>query len=383
MPGFTMHRMGKRTMGTGSLYSVIDHRSGEKRWIAQVSIGGRTNRRFRKRVCKSERAARAALKELRAEVPSGRSRLTLRDYLEGWVREVRNIRPRTRVEYANAVALHIVPTIGHVRLDALSPAHVEAMLRALEPTLAPKSLRNVLGVLRRALTFAVRDELVTRNVAAREYIDPIRVPRSEPRVLTATERAALLTAARGHWLEGLIVTADGTGLRQGELLGLAWEDVDLAAGHLDVRRALRRIAGPTRKAGRYVRDDLKTERSARRVPLAPSVVNALHVHRARLEAAGFVLIATGSVFPSVRGNALSSGWVTHEFYRLLEAAGVERAPFKVLRATYATRLHEVGITDLEVARLLGHTRTYTTKTHYIALNEYSAQTLNSIEALFG
>ncbi len=370
-------------MGTGSLYSIIDRRSGEKRWIAQVSIGGRNNRRFRKRVCPTERAARAALKELRAEVPRGTSRLTLRHYLEAWVRDVRNIRPRTRVEYSNAIALHIAPTIGHVRLDALAPMHVEAMIRELEPHLAPKSLRNIVGVLRRALTFAVRDELVTRNVAAREYIDPIRVPRSEPRVLTSTERQALLTAAQGHWLEALIVVADGTGLRQGELLGLAWEDVDLDSGHIDVRRALRRIAGPTRRTGRYVRDELKTERSARRVPLAPSVVNALHAHRARLEADGFVLIATGSVFPSRRGTALSAGWVTHQFYALCEKAGVERAPFKALRATFASRLHDAGVPERRIQDLLGHKPdSKVTQKHYIGAGEWQ-QAVEAVQEVVG
>lgn len=353
-------------MGTGSLYSIIDRRSGERRWVAQVSLGGRGNRRYRKRVCPSERAARAALKELRAETAtSTSSRVPLSAYLSSWVTDVRNIRPRTRVEYANAIALHISPTIGHVRLGDLSPVHVESMLRALDPVLAPKSLANVLGVLRRALTFAVRAGLVERNVAAREYIDPIRVPRSDPRVLTADEVRRILAAAEGHWLEGLIVTAAGTGLRQGELLGLAWEDVDLDAGRLEVHRAL------VRRNGRYIRDDLKTERSERRVPLAPSVVAALRAHRARLIAANFAPIATGPVFPSLRGQPLSSGWVTHQFYALCEAAGVKRAPFKALRATFASRLHDAGVPERRIQDLLGHKPdSKVTQRHYIGAGEW-------------
>ena len=374
MPGCTMHRMGKRTMGTGSLYSIIDRRSGEKRWIAQVSIGGRTNRHFRKRVCKSERAARAALKELRADVtPMSRSRLTLSAYLEGWVRDVRNLGPGTQIQYANAIALHIVPTIGHVRLSMLAPGHVEAMIRALEPTLAPKSIRNVVGVLRRALTFAVRDDLVTRNVASSEYIDPIRVPDSDPRVLTADEMARLLDASKGDWLEGLIVTAAGTGLRQGELRALAWGDVDLEGGRIEVHHSLRRVQGATRKSGRYVRDQPKTRRSERVVPLAPSVVAALIAHRERVKAAGFIPISTGPVFPAQRGSGgpLSAGWVTHRFYALCEKAGIQRAPFKSLRATFASRLHDAGVPERRIQDLLGHKRdSRVTQKHYVGAGDW-------------
>lgn len=372
-------------MGTGSIYPIVDRRTGETRWIAQVSIGGRGNRRYVKRVRSTERAARAALRELRAEVtPVGSSRLTLSAYLDGWVRDVRNLRPRTRVEYANAIALHITPSIGHVRLGSLTPMHVESMLRELTPTMAPKSLRNVLGVLRRALTFAVRSGLVARNVAAREYIDPIRVPRSEPRVLSVDELHRILAVAAGHWLEALIVTAAGTGLRQGELLGLAWGDVDLEAGRLDVRRALRREAGPTRKAGRYVRDELKTARSERSVPLAPAVVAALTAHRERLMAAGFVPIATGPVFPSKRGRELSAGWVTHQFYDLCIAAGVPRAPFKALRATFASRLFEAGIPERRIQDLLGHKpESRVTQAHYIGAGAEWQSALAAVEEMVG
>lgn len=359
-------------MGTGSLYSIIDRRSGERRWVAQVSLGGRTSRRFRKRVCKSERAARAALKELRDDLtPANRSRLTLSAFLEGWVREVRNIGPGTQVEYANAIALHIDPTIGHLRLGALAPAHVEAMIRALEPRLAPKSIRNVVGVLRRALTFAVRDELIGRNVASSEYIDPIRVPDSDPRVLTADELHRLLAACRDDWLEGLIVTAAGTGLRQGELRALAWGDVDMDAARLEVHHSLRRVQGETRRKGHYVRDQPKTRRSVRVVPMAPSVVTALRAHRERVMAAGFVPIATGPVFPSVRGRELSAGWVTHRFYAMCAAAKVERAPFKSLRATFASRLHDSGMPERRIQDLLGHKRdSRVTQRHYVGAGEW-------------
>lgn len=236
-----------------------------------------------------------------------------------------------------------------------------------------KSVRNVLGVLRRALTFAVRDGLLERNVAGREYIEPVRVPRAEPRIFSAAELAAITAAAHGDWLEALVVTAAGTGLRQGELLGLAWGDVDLDAGRLDVRRALRRVAGATRRSGHYVRDELKTVRSTRSVPLAPSIVAALTAHRARLIAAGFVPIASGPVFCSQRGSELSAGWVAHRFYAICATAGVARAPFKTLRATFASRLHDAGLPERRIQDLLGHKpESRVTQAHYIGAGDWVA-----------
>jgi integrase len=449
----------RRMPGEGSIYQRKDGR-----WVAQESIGGRTNRHFRKRIRLTERKAKAALRDLLADRDRGLNptKVTVSSFLTGWVRNVRNIRPRTRIEYANAIRLHIVPLIGSQRLSALSPLHVEQMLGALDRArLAPKTQRNVLAVLRRGLSFALRSGLVSRNVAGREYVDAPRVPRIEPRALSADEVHRLLAAVRGDWLEGLIVTAVGTGLRQGELLGLAWEDVDLGAfnagaregrevwGHrerrgrrepiapqaamdedgdnglgpfvrrgksavslevdavrtnsrwqgvvvresaptaegsarIHVRRGLRRIPGPTRKTGRYVRDEPKTDRSRRTVPLAPSVVAALAAHRERLKAAGFVPTATGPVFPSMRGKPLSSGWVTHRFYALCEVASIPRAPFKALRATFASRLFEAGVPERRVADLLGHApASRITTTHYIGAAADWEPALAAVEELVG
>lgn len=361
-------------MGTGSIFPATDRRTGQARWVAQVSIGGRRNRRVVQRWRHTEREARAALKELLAEsAPSRDRRLTLSAFLDDWVVGVRNLRPRTRTEYANAVALHINPAIGHLRLATLAPSDVEAMIRILEPVLAPKSVRNVVGVLRRALTFALRDGLVTRNVAAREFIDPVRVPRAEPRVLSEPELRAVSAAAAGHWLEALVLTAAGSGLRQGELLGLTWADVELERGRLEVRRALRRVPGATRKSGRYVHDELKTARSRRTVPLAPSLVEALKKNKARLIAAGFVPIAAGPVFPSVRGRPLSAGWVSHQFAAICARAGVEGAPFKALRATFASRLHDAGLPERRIQDLLGHKPdSRVTQAHYIGAGDWDA-----------
>lgn len=372
--------------GEGSIFRLKDGR-----WRAQVSIGGRRRRRFVTRTVPSKLEALAALDELRGDRRAGltRSRMTLGDYLERWVDSARNIRSTTRSGYRAVVMYHLVPTIGSVRLAQLTPSHVEEMLAQLEPRMSPKSLRNVHAVLRRALGQAVRARLVPVNVASREYVDAPRVMLEDPDALSAAEVERFLAAVRGERLEALFLLALGTGLRQGELLGLAWQDLEMGASSVESGTGLTRRAHLTvryelaRVAGVYRRVEPKTDRSRRSVPLAPGLVAALQAHRLRTIDEGFVPTATGPVFTNRSGGPLSGSWLTHHLYAVLERSGMRRVPFKILRATFASRLFEAGVPDLEIAALMGHTRTHTTKRHYIALGDRHASALEAVERMIG
>lgn len=403
-------------MGTGSVYPE------RGQWVAQISVGPRGQRQKIRRTRRTRREAVQALAELRAERhPERPKRLTLSELLVGWVRDVRNLRPATRHAYANAIDYHLVPTLGHIRLADLSPLDVERALATIGERVGPKSLRNIHAVLRRALGQAVRAGLIDRNVASREFVDAPRVPSEEPRALSLDEVRRMLDALRGDRLEALYVLAVGTGLRQGELLGLAWEDVEVGepavsapsigeyrsrltddqelrrpfngSRSLVVDRSSREPGPPSgmvsvrrelvRRDGRYYRDELKTRHSRRAVPLAPAVVDALRAHRERFIADGFVPTATSPIFTNLEGGPLNGGWLTHHFYRVLDRAGIRRLPFHNLRATYASRLAEAGVSDIEIARLLGHSRTHTARKHYIAAGAVPDAVLATVERMVG
>jgi len=216
--------MKRRTHGEGSIYPV------KGGWMAQVSRGSGPNRLYLRRQRRTKSEALAALRELVGDHGVKRSRQRTGDYLSQWVEDVRNIKPGTRIGYRSIVRDYLAPTLGHVRLDYLSPADVEHALRSLEGTVSPKSLRNIHAVLSKALSDAVRKGLVSRNVASRQYVDPPRVPDRAPESFTNDEIAKLLSAASGTDIEVPIRLALATGMRQGELLGLAWEDIDYEAG---------------------------------------------------------------------------------------------------------------------------------------------------------
>lgn len=358
----------------------IFRRASDGRWVAQVSIGPRSQRSFLTRSAPTRTEARALLLDLLAKQSAGDidETTTVGTYLERWVNDARDIRDTTRRGYRVVVREHLVPALGHRRLAALAQPHVEAALRGLEGTMSAKSRRNVHAVLRRALGQAVRAGILTRNVAAREFMDAPKVPEQEPRALSEVEVGRLLAVAAGDRLEALFVTAVGTGLRQGELLGLAWEDIDWA-GTLHVRKELIRL-NPGERPAKYDRGPLKTPRSRRSVSLSPSVLAALRDHERRMRDEKFIPVPGGPVFVTKQGKALNGSSVTHHFYDLLERAGVPRVPFKNLRTTFATRLEAAGVSDVTIAALMGHSRTHTTRRHYIATPS-GASALDAMENL--
>lgn len=216
------------------------------------------------------------VRDLALAKPTTTSAERLELYLRRWlVRRTPYLRPKTLSAYEVEVA-HIASTIGDVRLADLGRGHVERMLvalvqRGLSPTTANHS-RTVLGT---ALQDAVGDGLIVQNAA--RLARPLPVRRDEVTPMTEEELERFLAHVRETRLHPLYLLAARLGMRQGELLGLQWEDVDLEARTLRVRHTLR-------KAGSlFALDEPKTEKSRRTLPLSTELVESLRSHRERQE----------------------------------------------------------------------------------------------------
>lgn len=333
----------------GSIY----RRSSDKRWTAAISIGPRGKRRTIVRYAERDRNTKRRAEELLDELrrlhqPAVSAKTTTGEYLRSWLEGAgrRSLKASTWTTYDVALRRHIEPAIGHIKLARLTAGDVDAMLTGLE--LEAKGQRNVLGFLSRVLDVAYRRRLVAWNVA--RLVDRPRMVRAEQKVLTPAEARRLLEAVRGDRLEALWVAALGTGLRQAELLGLRWQDVDLEGATLTVVYTLTRVEGA------YALDDTKTRGSRRSLALPAFVVDALREHRRRqLEerlAAGEPT-AEGLVFVSPTGRPLNGGWVSHRWRILSRAAGLD-VRFHDLRSTNATILRDRGVPeDVRMPRL-GH-----------------------------
>ena len=222
--------------------------------------------------------------------------------------------------------------------------------------------------------------LVYRNVA--KLVDPPRVPRHEIRPLTPEQARQLLDTADGDRLAGLYALALATGMPQGELLGLRWEDIDLDARRLYVRHALARVNG------KLVLLEPKTERSRRTVVLPEVAVNALLAHRTRQRmerlVAGSRWQETGYVFTTTFGAPLDAATVTRAFQAALGRASLPHSRFHDLRHATATFLLAQGFTLEDVKNLLGHSSiTLTSNTYGHVLEQRQQQVAAGMDAILG
>jgi integrase len=176
--------------------------------------------------------------------PSDEASPQLGPFLLEWLSEIveRSVRPKTCVSHRSIVERHLIPGLGDIRLDALRAADVQRYLNAKSQTkLAPRTIAYHRNVLRQALGHAERTELISRNVA--KLAVPPRIPRREVHPLTSDQARVFLAPIEGEPNAAIYLVAIGVGLRQGEILGLRWSDLDLEAGTIRVRAALQRVHG--------------------------------------------------------------------------------------------------------------------------------------------
>ena len=296
-----------------------------------------------------------------AGVPVPHERWTVAAYLEYWLAEVVRpaLQPRTYQGYEAVVRRHLVPVIGQRPLARLSTRDVRRVLaRVRVGGGSARQVQWVHAVLRTALTSAAREEITSRNVAM--LVHTPTVVSHVGRALSVPETRRILQAAVGDRLEAVFVLAVHLGLRQAELLGLRWADLDLAAGRLEVLHSLQRVEG------RLTLVRPKTPASRRTLPLPAAVVAALIEHRTRQEierwAAGGRWIESGMVFTTAIGAPLSPDAVRRSWDRIRHAVeGPVR--FHGLRHTCLTLLEQHTPPHV-VQQIAGHAALYATMTIY-------------------
>jgi integrase len=354
-------RAGRRGAGRrrghreGSIY-----RRRDGRWEARLTSEMADGRR--RRVCFYGTTRKAVAERLTKALhdrdhglPADPSQMTVKAYLARWLEgSVRHsVRPGTFVSYGNKVRLYVIPEIGAVRLQRLTPADVQALYsRLLGRGLSPRSVQYVHAILHRALKQALRWGLVARNVC--EAVDRPQVQRREMRALTAGEAARFLEAARADRLGALYVLAVTSGLRQGELFGLHWQDVDLDAARVHVTRQL--VSG---EDGLPVLTDVKSRAGRRVVEIPALTVAALREHRGRQAEERLRLGDAWEhpelVFTTTIGTFLSPTNLTRQSFRpLLKRAGLPLIRFHDLRHTAASLLLAAGVHPKVVQERLGH-----------------------------
>jgi len=281
--------------------------------------------------------------------------ITVGDYLIGWLADsVRDtVRQRTYERHESIVRVHLLPSLGRVKLTTLTPAHVRGLYRErLDSGLAPRTVLHIHRTLSKALKQATDDGFIPRNAAS--PVKPPRPRKEEIRPLDREQVRVFFKVAREDRLEALYVLAITAGLRRGELQGLKWEDLDLsgATGTLQVRRTL------SEPKGGWVFEAPKSGKG-RQIRLTKRAAAALSKHRKRqLEERmkrGDLWQDHGLVFPSTVGTPISGGNLNRAFKAMLKRGGLpERTRFHDLRHTCATLLLRLGVNPKFVQEILGH-----------------------------
>jgi integrase len=289
-------------------------------------------------------------------VPEHPPALSVGDFLEDWLRAITfSLRPRTFRRYCEYVRLHILPTLGEVRLITLDARQIQLLYsEKIAQGLSPMSVLHIHRVLRCALGQAERWGLVATNAA--QQADAPRPERVEMTTLSPEEARRFLLAASADRLEALYVLAITTGMRQGELLGLRWHDIDLEQRSIRVTGSLQYVPGKGLSLATP-----KTRRSRRHVLLSEIATHALEQHRTAqsVELANSAIWDDNDlVFPNRRGRPMyATNMLTRSFAVVLETARLPHIRFHDLRHTAATLLLGKGIHPKVVSEMLGHANT--------------------------
>jgi integrase len=365
-----------RGNGEGSIYQRSDGK-----WCAAISVdAGRRKVLY----AKTRQEVTAKLRKAQVDRDNGlpvvSERLTLGQFLDRWLEDAvkPKVSPRTYASYSQLVRLHIKPALGRVPLAKLTPQQVQKWMNDKQGGgLSPRTVCYLRAVLRKALGQALKWGEVARNVAT--LVDPPRQVEKEIEPFTPDECRHLLDAVRGERLEALYTVALALGLRQGEALGLRWDDVDLDAASLRVRYQLQKIDGV------FDFTEPKSPKSRRAISLPPFAVAALREHRVRqLEErlrAGDAWADWGLVFPSVVGTPIEGSNLTKQFHRLLARAGLGRRRFHDLRHTCATLLLLQEVPDRVVMEILGHSQLSMTARYSHVVSAMKKDAAGRMEAL--
>ena len=292
---------------------------------------------------------------------------TVGDWLTHWIDRVSAVRAGTKPSYRSKIEVYLLPGLGHIKLQDLRPEHVEAWhdwMRTLDKSrtgkgrgtgpLSETTIRQAQMILRSALADALTRGHVIRNVAA-----IVRAPTAADNPheqLTADQAKATLAAATTARELCRLVCALALGLRQGEALGLRWQDytIDPTGWHaLTVDEGVRHIDG------KLVRTDVKSGSSHRRVPIPDAIRPIFAALRAESPA------GESYIFPATTGGPSSPRRDWADWKTSLARAGVPPIPLHGARGSAASLLADMGVPDWTIAEILGHASVAVTRKHYI------------------
>jgi integrase len=376
-------RKRRRVNGEGSVY-----KRGDGYWVGAFDVS--TTSGARKRVVvygKTLAEAREKLAKVQQDVRSGipvpDKVWKLGPYLDYWLENFvrRNRRPATHNLYEMIVRLYLKPGLGSRKLTSLTvPMLQEFLNRRLQSGDSVRKVQVMRTVLSAALTRAVREELIVRNVA--RLVELPQWQRSQIRPWAADEARAFVAAARPDPLYTAFVLLILYGLRRGEVLGLRWDDIDFGGGTIHIHQQLQRVRGELFLA------PVKTQAGKRGLPLLDAAAQALKLQTERQALyridMGSAWPETGLVFTTRTGRSVEPRNFVRSFRRICDDNKIRLIKVHHVRHTVGSLLKDLGVPARDAQTILGHTRISTTLEIYTDTDEQARRdALTRLQSLLG
>lgn len=357
--------------GAGTVRKKTIKRNGKEYtyWEARCTVGydpGTGKQVQRSITGKTQKEVTQKLRQLTTEIDQGTylapDRTTVSEWLDTWVKDyLGNTKPHTKKSYQSIIKNHINPAIGAIKLTSLTPMHVQRLINSIRSTkktmlgdkVNPKTVKNVHGVLHSALNQAVQCGLIRTNPADRTIL-PKRA-KADIHVLDEQQIPAFFKAIEGHPFQYLYMVDLFTGMRQSELLGLQWPDIDFEAKTITVKRQLQYLGTID---GGYQYATPKNNKS-RLIMLPDIAVQALKNQRARQSEMRLAVGEAWSnpdnlVFTNELGEHIKHDVIYRHLKRIFAQMGVPNMRFHDLRHSYAVLSLQSGCDIKTVQENLGH-----------------------------
>ncbi|MBQ7137715.1 MAG: tyrosine-type recombinase/integrase [Clostridia bacterium] len=354
---------GKAASGAGTIRKKTVMRNGKEYtyWEARYTIGfdPGTGKQVQRSISgKTQKEVSQKLKAATTAIDTGTYqapiKMTVGQWLDIWTAEyLGGVKPRTVDSYKSTVKHQIKPAMGAIRLDSLNAHTIQGFYNSLGDRLSAKTVKNTHGILHKALQQAVANGYIRFNPADACIIP--RAVRKELHPLDESQISTFLQAIRGHRFEALFTITLFTGMREGEVLGLTWDAVDLDKGTLHINKQLQKERGG---GGAYSLVPTKNSKG-RCITLAPFVLALMKEVRRqqlrwRLQNARCWDNPMNLVFTDELGGHLMPHTVYHRFKAIVEAMGCPDVRFHDLRHSYAVAAIRAGDDVKTVQENLGH-----------------------------
>ena len=336
-------------------------------WEARYTLGrdSGTGKQVRKSVYgKTQAEVRKKLAQVTVAVDEGTytepSKLTVGTWLDIWLDEYisNTVKPTTLHNYRKCCRTYLMPHLAAIKLSSLNAPTIQKMINGLQSGedgrkgLAPKTIKNIYGVLHKALQQAVKLGFIRTNPA--DACDLPRITKKEIKPLDKEQISDFLNAIKGHEFETLYLVTLFTGIRQSECLGLCWRCVDFDKGVITINAQLVRDYAN----GGYYFDESTKSNKARQITPAKFIMTELKKHRVeQLKArmlVGGAWVDGDYVFTNELGEHLKHVTVYKGYKRIVAELGIPNSRYHDLRHSYAVAALHAGDDVKTVQENLGH-----------------------------